>query len=154
MISRIPYLNQVIAADTAKEMMQMNKLMILISSLVLITITACTTNSENNEQGFNNLARDDFKELLDSNKKVFLLDTHIPEQQHIKGTDAFIPYNEIESNLDKLPEDKSIPIAVYCRSGSMSLAASQKLIDLGYENVYNLLGGANSWRAAGYEFEV
>jgi len=132
----------------------MNKLIILISGLVLITITACTTSLQNNEKGFNNLARDNFKELLDSNENVFLFDTHIPEQQHIKGTDAFIPYNKIESNLDKLPEDKTTPVAVYCRSGSMSIEASQKLIDLGYENVYNLEGGANSWRVAGYEFEV
>lgn len=132
----------------------MNKLTILISGLVLITITACTTSLQNNEKGFNNLAQNDFKELLDSNENVFLLDTHIPEQQHIKGIDAFIPYNEIETNLDKLPKDKSTPIAVYCRSGSMSFEASQKLIDLGYENVYNLVGGANSWRTAGYEFEV
>jgi len=132
----------------------MNKLMILISGLVLITITACTTSLEIQKRDFENLAKDDFKMLLDSNDNVFLLDTHIPEQQHIKGTDAFIPYNKLDLNLDKLPEDKSTPIAVYCRSGSMSLKASQDLIDLGYEKVYNLIGGANSWREAGYEFEV
>ena len=57
----------------------------------------------------------------------------------------------ISDNLDKLPS-KDVPIALYCRSGSMSKQASQELSDLGYK-VYNLKGGANSWRTEGYEFE-
>jgi len=40
------------------------------------------------------------------NKDFFLLDVHIPEQKHIKGTDEFIPYNEIEKYKEKLPKDK------------------------------------------------
>jgi hypothetical protein len=32
-------------------------------------------------------------------QNVFLLDVHIPEQHHIKGTDAFIPFNDIELNF-------------------------------------------------------
>ena len=127
-----------------------NKIL-LISSLIILT--ACSSNVRN-DSAFINLDPSGVKDLLNSEEDVFLLDTHIPEQQHILGMDAFIPYNEIESNIDKLPEDKSTPILVYCRSGSMSLEASQKLVELGYENVYNLEGGANSWREAAYEFEV
>lgn len=76
----------------------------------------------------------------------FLLDVHIPEQTHIPGTDAFIPYNEISLNLDKLPEDKSTPILVYCRSGSMSKEASREIVGLGYTNVYDLKGGINIYK--------
>lgn len=90
--------------------------------------------------------------MLDSGEEIFLVDVHIPEQQHIKGTDAFIPYNEIENNIGSLP-DKNAKIALYCRSGSMSREAAQTLAGLGYKNVYNHLDGTNDWKAKGFEFE-
>lgn len=83
---------------------------------------------------------------LSKNKDSFLLDVHIPEQTHIPGTDAFIPYNEIESNSDKLPQDKNTPILVYCRSGSMSKEASDTLAKLGYTKIYDLKGGINAYK--------
>lgn len=100
--------------------------------------------NDDEEITYRNVSAADFLGMLQS-KDFFLLDVHIPEQEHIENTDAFIPYNEIESNLPKLPQDKSAPIVVYCRSGSMSLEASQKLIDLGYTNVTNLQGGLNAY---------
>lgn len=83
--------------------------------------------------------------------ETFVLDVHTPEQQHISGTDAFIPYNEIAQNLDKLPQDKNTPILVYCRSGSMSKTASKELVNLGYTTVYDLQGGINAYRESHVE---
>lgn len=83
---------------------------------------------------------------LISEKKVFLLDVHTPEQTHIPGTDAFIPYDQIEKNLDKLPSDKNTPILVYCRTGNMSKIASDQLAKLGYQVVYDLEGGTNAFK--------
>ena len=40
---------------------------------------------------------------------------------------------------------------VYCRSGSMSAIAAQTLLDMGYDDVYNLTAGIKEWQAAGYE---
>ena len=124
----------------------------LLALFIILVISACSVSKTKNHKVINVDAAE-FKEVLDKGD-VFLLDTHIPEQQHIRGTDAFIPYNEIEQNADRLPEDKSVAIAVYCRSGSMSKIASEKLVERGYETVYNLVGGANAWRSRGYEFEV
>src|SRR3989344_1301169 len=42
-------------------------------------------------------------------KNAFILDVHTPEQTHIPNTGAFIPYDQIKQNLDKLPTDKSTP---------------------------------------------
>jgi rhodanese-related sulfurtransferase len=44
---------------------------------------------------------------------IFLVDVHTPEQRHIKGTDIFIPYHEIEKYKDKLPKDKNTVIYLY-----------------------------------------
>lgn len=87
------------------------------------------------------------------NQDVFLVDVHTPEQRHIKGTDAFIPYDEIDKHLVKLPQDKSTPIYLYCAGGPMGNAAARTLHDLGYTKLYNLDGGAMAWQKAGFAFE-
>jgi rhodanese-related sulfurtransferase len=87
------------------------------------------------------------------NEDIFLVDVHTPEQQHIKGTDLFVPYNEIGKYKDKFPQDKNTAIYLYCQSGPMGNAAARSLYELGYRNLFNLEGGAKAWREAGLEFE-
>ncbi|MDO9046484.1 MAG: rhodanese-like domain-containing protein [Methylobacter sp.] len=84
---------------------------------------------------------------------IFLVDVHTPEQQHIKGTDLFIPYNEIEKYKDKLPKDKNTAIYLYCESGPMGNAAARSLYELGYRNLSNLEGGTKAWSKSGLDFE-
>jgi rhodanese-related sulfurtransferase len=84
---------------------------------------------------------------------VFLVDVHTPEQRHIKGTDLFIPYDEIRKHQDKLPQDKNTAIYLYCRSGPMGNKAARALHELGYRNLTNLEGGAEEWKRAGLDFE-
>ncbi|MCK5665549.1 MAG: rhodanese-like domain-containing protein [Thiotrichaceae bacterium] len=59
------------------------------------------------------------------NEDIFLVDVHTPQQQHIKGTDLFIPDNEVEKYQDKLPKDKNTAIYVYCEGGPMGNAAAR-----------------------------
>lgn len=84
---------------------------------------------------------------------IFLADVHIPEQAHIKGTDVFIPYNEIQKHLSKLPSDKNTPIYLYCEGGPMGNAAARSLHDLGYTRLFNLAGGSKAWKEAGLALE-
>lgn len=127
-------------------------LILTIVGLLSGCIDQSATTSSVDEKGYTDITAPELKEMM-SQEDIYLLDTHIPEQQHIKGTDEFVPFNEIEANLDKLPSDKDARIVVYCRSGSMSAVASGKLVELGYTDVNNLLGGTNKWREQGYEFE-
>ena len=87
------------------------------------------------------------------NEDIFLVDVHTPQQQHIKGTDLFVPYNAIEKNKDKFPADKNAAIYLYCEGGPMGNAAARSLHDLGYSKIFNLDGGANAWHKAGFQFE-
>jgi rhodanese-related sulfurtransferase len=87
------------------------------------------------------------------NEDIFLVDVHTPEQQHIKGTDFFIPYNEIEQYKDKFPKDKNTAIYLYCEGGPMGNAAARSLYELGYRNLSNLEGGTKAWRKADLGFE-
>lgn len=92
----------------------------------------------------------ELKTMLQS-KDFVLINVHIPYEGEIPGTDAHIPYNEMEKYADQLPQYKDVKIVLYCRSGSMSAAASKTLVEMGYTHVIDVLGGMNAWRAAGYE---
>jgi len=84
---------------------------------------------------------------------VILVDVHTPQGQPIQGTDLFIPYDNIQSQLDKLPSDKATPIYLYCESGRMANTAAQTLHDMGYQNLFNLEGGRKAWRQAGFPMQ-
>lgn len=98
---------------------------------------------------YKNMTVDELNQQL-QNKGFVLVDVHIPEQNHINGTDVFIPYDEIENQLDKLPQNKDAKIVLYCRTGRMSEIAAQKLAEKGYSNVYNVVGGMVEWVKRGY----
>lgn len=93
---------------------------------------------------------DAFNEFLQGNPDAQLINVHIPYAGHIANTDTFIAFDEI-LDTSELPEDKSAPIALYCRSGNMSGQAAAELAGLGYTNVADLDGGMNAWTASGRE---
>ncbi len=94
------------------------------------------------------LGVDEFADFLDTTPSAVLVNVHIPYEGHLDGTDAYVPFDEIGTS-DGLPADLDAPIALYCRSGSMSAQATATLLDLGYTNVVDLDGGMNAWTAAG-----
>ncbi len=126
------------------------KIILVLGVIVIMgAIAFVLLRSQSNEQStgvsYKDISPAELDAMLTADESVFLLDVHIPEQTHIDGTDAFIPYNELDSHLAELPQDKNTPIAVYCRSGSMSRTASDKLLELGYTDVSNLVGGIQAW---------
>ena len=137
----------------------LNKRIKILSLLfIVVLLIGCAQNSNGNSQksklssknvNYKNMTVDELNEQL-KNKNFVLVDVHIPEQKHIDGTDAFIPYDEVENQLDKLPSDKNAKIVLYCRTGRMSEIAAEKLAEKGYTNVYNVVGGIVEWMKKGY----
>lgn len=131
---------------------------ILIAVLVLaFALAGCTApaDTQPNGQGYTNISVETLEKMIDERRDTFLLvNTHIPFQGNIPDTDLTIPYNEISENLDKLPEDKNAEIVLYCRSDNMSHAAARDLVEAGYTNVKNLVGGFIAWEEAGLPLEM
>ena len=71
----------------------------------------------------------------------------------IPGTDAHIPFTQIDEILKHLGPQKKQPVVVYCRSLPKARMASKKLFEKGYRNIAVLKGGVRAWKKAGYELE-
>ena len=133
-------------------LLKRKKMKNLLIILILLPTLVYGCASDEKITGYKDITSEELNNLMNE-QDIFLVDVHIPEQKHIKGTDAFIPYNEIEQNTGRLPKDKNAKIALYCRSGSMSKTAAETLAKLGYKNVYNHLGGTIDWANKGFELE-
>ena len=89
---------------------------------------------------------DAFEAALEQPDAV-VINVHVPYDGEIKDTDLFMPFNDIDAAA--LPSDRATPLAVYCRSDTMSAEAVLTLTRLGYTNTVELDGGMNAWRASG-----
>lgn len=77
----------------------------------------------------------------------YLINVHTPDEGSIEGTDASIPFDEIDDRAEELPTSLTTPLAVYCMSGNMSEDAATRLSALGYTDIVELRGGMMAWRA-------
>ena len=119
----------------------------IIGIIVLALILVGFLYKANSSETIKDVSSEEFENLV--NKGVFTLQVHTPYYGEIPGTDLVIEdWKNIERYLDKLP-GKETPIALYCRSGSMSAEVADKLKELGYKNIYNLEGGMNEWESSG-----
>lgn len=86
------------------------------------------------------------------NEDLLLVNTHVPFEGNIPGTDLSTPYNRIGRNLDRLPR-RGDKVVLYCRSGRMSALAAKTLVKAGYENIWDLRGGMVAWEEAGFRLK-
>lgn len=94
----------------------------------------------------------EFKKHHDANPNLCLIDVReLNEWQevHIPGA-LHIPQDTLPAQIAKKIPDYNQPIYLHCRGGVRSLHAAQKLIELGYKEVYSLDGGITAWEKCGY----
>ena len=136
--------------------MKLKKLSILL--LLVVSLAACQSSAVTGEDisvaggSYKNVSPKELNILLKDKDFVFV-NVHIPFAGNIAATDLSIPYDQIEQNLSQLPADKDARIVLYCRSGHMSQIAAEKLVALGYTDVWNLSGGMVDWEKEGFELQ-
>ncbi len=141
--------------------MNMKKFFLLMTAIfIILTVNSCKKDSEPDipaattevtaaETTINDyiqISAEEAKQVMQEQKDYIILDVRTLDEYksgHIPG--ALLVPNEIigVEELTMLP-DKDQLILVYCRSGNRSKQASQKLVDLGYTNIYEF-GGIIDW---------
>lgn len=91
---------------------------------------------------------DEFAAVMAESGRV-TINVHVPYEGDIAGTDLSIPFDQITELDDLLPQQRSMPLALYCRTGRMSAIAADSLTSLGYLDVVDLRGGMKAWQDSG-----
>ncbi|WP_425447179.1 rhodanese-like domain-containing protein [Dethiothermospora halolimnae] len=123
----------------------MKRLIIIAIALVLILIISLAT-INGKDRNYQKITPEDAKKMLEKNDDVFLIDVRTKEEyneKHIEGS-ILVPLDVLEEKIDEVVKDKNKEIIVYCRSGRRSKKAANILLELGYNNVYDL-GGIIDW---------
>lgn len=125
----------------------MKKLVVLLFALAFLT--GCGTDTtENVKPGtYKQISKEEVHNEMNQpeNKEIYIIDVRT-QDEYIGGhipTALNIPLNSITSISNIIP-DKSVKIVVYCQSGNRSKQAASLLLELGYQEVYDL-GGIVNW---------
>ena len=94
---------------------------------------------------YHKITADEAKQMIDAGG-VTIVDVRTEEEDadgHVPGA-ILVPLQTIgDENPDQLP-DTDAPLIIYCRTGVRSKQASDKLVALGYKNIYDM-GGIVDW---------
>jgi len=108
-----------------------------------------------NSQIYQDISVDDADILIQNmaNKPMFtIIDVRTISEyntDHLENADTRNFYDaDFATQLDSL--DKCRAYLIYCQSGNRSGQAFSIMQSLGFEEVYNMLGGISSWRTNGY----
>jgi rhodanese-related sulfurtransferase len=138
----------------------MKKIIVVLSSVLLISTYSCSGSSNPNattqeviqqEEVIVDVTVNQFKDLIAT--EGTLLDVRTPEEwaEGIIPNAEKINYHggDFESQIEKL--DKTKPVFIYCRSGRRSANAANVLKGKGFVKIYNLDDGIIGWVNEGQE---
>jgi rhodanese-related sulfurtransferase len=89
------------------------------------------------------------KQRLQANEKLNIIDVREPfeyEETNIP-TAVNIPLGNVPMQMEELEHLKNEEVIMQCRSGARSAAAQQFLINAGFTNVKNMVGGILAYNA-------
>lgn len=115
------------------------------------TSSSTNVNEENKNMTANNktykqISQEEAKEMMKKDDGHIIVDVRRQDEYdngHIAGA-ILIPNESIGTSQPEQLKDLNQIILVYCRTGNRSKQAAQKLVDMGYTNVYEF-GGINTW---------
>ncbi|MFN7313013.1 MAG: rhodanese-like domain-containing protein [Bacteroidota bacterium] len=89
----------------------------------------------------------ELKERMDKGEKLNIIDVREPfEYEEFNIGATLIPLGDLPSRVSEIESLKNDEIIVHCRSGARSNNAKMFLLDMGFDNVRNLLGGMLDWK--------
>jgi len=82
--------------------------------------------------------------------EAVLIDVREPSEhvtENIPGA-RLLPLSTFDPT--QVPRQEGKKVVLHCLTGTRAAQAGQKLLDAGYASVYNLRGGIQAWKEAGY----
>lgn len=121
----------------------------IIISILLIGFFYTKVKNKSSNEGFNytNIGAQEAKSKIKS-EKLKIIDVRTPPEVSsgkIKGSKN-INLNSASFKKEIGQLDKEAAYLIYCRSGRRSAYACKIMNGLGFEHVYNLTGGFNTWK--------
>jgi thioredoxin 1 len=119
---------------------------IILAMSLLVGLSACSEQVVTETK----IKADAFEQMLTTNPNVQLVDVRTAVEYHgghlenAVNIDLFSEdfSNEIDNQLDRTK-----PVLLYCKKGGRSAKALDQLKEMGFEEVYDLQGGYDSWVA-------
>ncbi len=93
-----------------------------------------------------------FKKIVNSGKPFILVDVRAPEEYeagHLPGA-INIDRGRLEWVVPKRIKNTDTTIYIYCRTGARGAFSTQRLIEMGYPNTFNIYDGFKGWVEDGY----
>ena len=105
-----------------------------------------TENLESKKNSYTQISMEEAVKMMEEESDYIILDVRRPDEFAEKHIPNAINVPNETIGKDEIPElpNKEQLILVYCRSGNRSKQASEKLVKLGYTNIYEF-GGINDW---------
>lgn len=95
----------------------------------------------------NDITVEELKAKMDNNENFIFIDVREPyEYEEFNLGADLIPLGTLPSAIPTLMNYKDDEIIIHCRSGARSGSAKITLVQLGFTNVRNVLGGVLDWQ--------
>ena len=117
----------------------------LLAGCALSKTKKDTSEDTTDKAAYHKISVEEAYEMMAS-QEVVVVDVRTREEHesgHIENA-VLVPTESIGSEMPEALPDKEATLLIYCRSGRRSKEAAQKLLSLGYQNVYDF-GGVIDW---------
>ena len=117
----------------------------LLAGCALSKAKADTAEDMTDKAAYHKISAEEAHEMMAS-QEVVVVDVRTREEYeggHIENA-VLVSNESIGSEMPEALPDKEATLLIYCRSGRRSKDAAQKLLELGYQNVYDF-GGVIDW---------
>ena len=129
----------------------MKRTIAILIILIMIMAAGCggkeQPEPENQAPQYSQISQEEAVEMMGEETGYLIVDVRRPDEfaeGHIP--DAInVPNEEITDEMPEALPDKDQMLFIYCRTGRRSKEAAEKLVNMGYTNVYEF-GGIEEWK--------
>ncbi len=96
---------------------------------------------------FDEIYPDEVKARLSAGEDLIIVDVRQPEEHAEKNIPSaiLIPLNTLPERISELEQYKDREVIVYCKAGGRSARACEYMVQSGFVNPVNLIGGMMAW---------